>query len=108
MAQLETFEFENPRVLGQLFLNDLRNLQSVEESLGVKLTTREGWLRAEGEPEAVERVGKMFRQLDDARRGGLNIRRYEFNYALRSVQEPGSPGLDTLVVSKIQTSSKRP
>ncbi len=107
MAQVETFEFESPRVLGQLFLNDPRNLQSVENALGVKLTTREGWLRAEGEPQGVERVGKMFRQLEDARKGGLNIRRYEFNYALRSVQEENSTGLDALVISKIQTSPKR-
>lgn len=108
MAVTETFEFENPRVLGQLFLNDSRNLQAVESTLGVKLTTREGWLRAEGEQEGVQRVGQMFRQLDEARRGGLNIRRYEFNYALRAVQDPEAPGLDALVVSKIQCSPKRP
>lgn len=107
MPAVETFEFESARVLGQLFLNDPRNLQNVEKALDVKLTAREGWLRAEGEPKNVEQVGQMFRQLDEARRGGLNIRRYEFNYALRSVQEEGSPGLHTLVVSKIQTSSKR-
>jgi phosphate starvation-inducible PhoH-like protein len=104
----QTFEFESARTLGQLFLNDLRNLQLVEETLGVKLTTREGWLRAEGEPEAVEKVGRMFRQLDEARRAGLNLRRYEFNYALRAVQEPDAPGLDALVVTKIQCSPKRP
>ena len=108
MAQVETFEFENPRALGQLYLNDLRNLQSVEEALGVKLTTREGWLRVEGEAEGVEKVGKMFRQLEEARRGGMNIRKYEFSYALRAVQEPDAPGLDALVISKIQCSPKRP
>jgi len=107
MSQVETFEFENPRVLGQLFLNDLRNLQSVEQAFGVKLTSREGWLRAEGDPEGVARVGRMFRQLDEARRGGMNLRKYEFNYALRAVQEPDAPGLDSLVVSKIQCSPKR-
>jgi phosphate starvation-inducible PhoH-like protein len=107
MSQVETFEFENPRVLGQLFLNDLRNLQAVEQTFAVKLTTREGWLRAEGEPEGVARVGRMFRQLDEARRGGMSLRKYEFNYALRAVQEPDAPGLDSLVVSKIQVSPKR-
>ncbi len=108
MTDSQTFEFESARVLGQLFLNDLRNLHQIEEVFGVKLTTREGWLRAEGEAEAVEKVGRMFRQLDDARRSGLAIRRYEFTYALRNMQEPEMPGLDTLVVTKIQCSSKRP
>ena len=103
----QTFEFESARVLGQLFLNDVRNLKVVEEGLGVKLTTREGWLRAEGEEAAVEKVGQMFRQLDEARKNGMTLRRYEFNYALRAVQDPEAPGLDALVVSKIQLSGKR-
>ncbi len=108
MSHSQTFEFENARTLGQLFLNDLRNLHHVEDALGVKMTTREGWLRAEGEAVSVEKVGRMFRQLDDARRSGLAIRKYEFSYALRNMQEPEMPGLDTLVVTKIQCSSKRP
>jgi hypothetical protein len=64
----------------------------VEETLGVKLTTREGWLRAEASRRQWKRWGGMFRQLDEARRAGLNLRRYEFNYALRAVQEPDAPG----------------
>ena len=95
-------------MLGQLFLNDLGNLQLVEQALGVKITTREGWLRVEGGTDAVETTGRMFRHLEDARRGGLNIRRYEFNYALRSVQDVNAVGLDALIVTKIQCSPKRP
>jgi phosphate starvation-inducible PhoH-like protein len=107
MGEVHTFEFESARVLGSLFLNDLQNLRAVESALGVKITTREGWLRVEGEADAIEKTGRLFRQLDDARRGGLGIRRYEFNYALRSVQEAGSVGLDSLIVTKIQCSPKR-
>ena len=108
MSEAQTFEFESARVLGSLFLNDLQNLRLVEEALGVKITTREGWLRVEGGAAAIGTAGRMFRQLDDARRGGLTIRRYEFNYALRAVQEPNAVGLDTLIVTKIQCSPRRP
>ncbi len=108
MSATQTFEFESARLLGQLFLNDLENLRVVEEALGVKLTTREGWLRAEGDPEAVEKTGRIFRQLEQAMRGGMSIRKFEFNYALRSAQDPESPGLDSLVVTKIQCSPRRP
>ena len=87
MSEAQTFEFESARVLGQLFLNDLANLHAVEEALGVKITTREGWLRVEGGAEDVAAAGKMFRQLDDARKAGLSIRRYEFNYALRGLRD---------------------
>ena len=108
MSEVQTFEFESARVLGSLFLNDLQNLRLVEEALGVKITTREGWLRVEGANAAVETAGRMFRQLEDARRGGLSIRRYEFNYALRAVQDPNAVGLDALIITKIQCSPKRP
>jgi phosphate starvation-inducible PhoH-like protein len=107
MSEVQTLEFESARVLGQLFLNDLQNLRTVEEALGVKITTREGWLRVEGEAAAVRTAGRMFRQLEDARRAGLNIHRVEFNYALRSVQDPDAVGLDALIVTKIQCSPKR-
>jgi len=47
MSETQTFEFESARVLGALFLNDLQNIRVIEETLGVKITTREGWLRVE-------------------------------------------------------------
>ncbi len=102
-----TFEFESARTLGTLFLNDLSNLQLIERTLGVKLTTREGWLRVEGDAPAIELTGEIFRQLEDARKSGLTIRKFEFNYAVRSVQDAGTPTLDALVVTKIQCSAKR-
>src|SRR5947209_17501390 len=104
MSEVQTFEFESARVLGQLFLNDLTNLRAVEQALDVRITTREGWLRVEGEGADVAAAGRMFRQLDDARRAGLAIRRYEFNYALRDVRDPEAGGLDSLVIRRIRCS----
>ena len=108
MSEAQTFEFESARVLGQLFLNDLANLRTVEQTLDVKITTREGWLRVEGSADDVAATGKMFRQLDDARRAGLTLRRYEFNYALRGARDPDAVGLDSLIVTRIQCSPRRP
>ena len=39
----ETLHFENARFAQQLFNNEPRNLQSLEEQLGVKATSREDW-----------------------------------------------------------------
>jgi len=108
MSEVQTFEFENARVLGQLFLNDLTNLRAVEQALGVKITTREGWLRVEGESADVVAAGRMFRQLDDAQRAGLALRRYEFNYALHGARDPEAVGLDSLVITRIHCSPRRP
>jgi phosphate starvation-inducible PhoH-like protein len=102
-----TLEFESARTLASLFANDLRLLKSAEEKLGVKLTTREGWLRAEGEADGLERVRSLFGQLDRARANGLPIRKAEFAYALRSVTTESMPGLDELSKTRIQCSPKR-
>ena len=47
----ETLHFENPRVAQQLYNSDPRNLQAVEQQLGVKATSRDEWIKLEGEPE---------------------------------------------------------
>jgi len=39
------------------------------------MTTRDGWVRAEGSPEQLETVRSLFSQLDRAKTGGLNIRK---------------------------------
>ena len=107
----ETLEFENPRALQALYANDLKLLKSLEDTLKVKVTTREGWVRLEGEPENVERARQVFQQLDAARKSGVEIRRHEFDYALRSVSQPGQDGdgdgLHSLVDSKITVSPRR-
>jgi phosphate starvation-inducible PhoH-like protein len=78
------------------------------------VTTREGWVRLEGEPENVNRARQVFQQLDTARKSGMEIRRHEFDYALRSVSQPGQPGqdgngtgLDSLLDTKIMVSPRR-
>jgi len=111
MAETQTLDFENPRALQALYANDLRLLKTLEEALKVKVTTREGWVRLEGDPENLERARQVFEQLDTARKNGVEIRRHEFDYALRSVSQPGGDGngagLRSLVDSRITVSPRR-
>ncbi len=109
MSEVQTLQFENGRVLQSLYANDLRLIKSLEDALNVKVTTREGWLRVEGEPPQIEQVRRVFEQLDKARLNGVSIRRHEFNYALRSVSEEdsSSAGLDELSGTRIAVSPKR-
>ena len=39
-----------------LYAHDLKLIKNLEESLGVKVTTREGWIKMEGEPEQVAKA----------------------------------------------------
>ncbi|HEY2343605.1 MAG TPA: PhoH family protein [Chthoniobacteraceae bacterium] len=107
MSEVQTLQFENGRVLQSLYANDLKLIKSLEDTLAVKVTTREGWLRVEGEPGQIEQVRRVFEQLDKARQNGVNIRRHEFNYALRSVGEDPVAGLDELSATRVNVSSKR-
>jgi phosphate starvation-inducible PhoH-like protein len=107
MSEATTLEFESARSLAGLFANDHRLLKSAEDNLGVKLTARDGWLRAAGEPEGIERVRRLFAQLDRARANGASIRKAEFLYALRAVTQGGVPGLDELSETRIHCSPKR-
>lgn len=104
----QTLQFENARVLQSLYGNNLALLKILEKTLDVRLTTRDGWLRVEGDPERFLQTRRVFDQLDRARLGGVTIRRHEFLQALRSVAEPGEFTLDTLLDTKIFCSPKRP
>ena len=75
----------------------------------MKVTTREGWLRVEGEPAGIAQTRQVFEQLDHARQNGVSIRKHEFLYALRNVAAGcDETGLDELSDTRIVCSPKRP
>src|SRR5204863_4659078 len=98
---------ESARALQSLYANDLRLLKSLEESLGVRVTTREGWVRLEGDPEKLDRAQRVFQQLEEARQRGVDIRKHEFKYALDSVNESRADDLGDAISERIFTSPKK-
>jgi phosphate starvation-inducible PhoH-like protein len=107
MTETRTLEFENARAVQSLYANDLTLLKMLEDSLGVKVTTREGWVKLEGEPPQVDKAERVFRQLDDARQKGVDIRKHEFSYALDAVNQSRAENIGEVVSTKITTSSKK-
>ena len=69
----ETLHFENARVAQQLYNNDPRNLQALEHQLGVKATSREGWIKLEGEAEAMDRAKHLFLLLENSLQAGTPV-----------------------------------
>ena len=45
-----TLEYETPHFLQSLFAHDLSLLKTLEKEAGVKITTREGWVKLQGPP----------------------------------------------------------
>jgi phosphate starvation-inducible PhoH-like protein len=107
MSEVETLQFESGRILQALYGNDLGLLKTLEQALDVRLTTREGWLRVEGEGGNISKVRKLFQQLEKARQNGVSIRRQEFQYAMRTLQEPQGMGIDELSQTRVNVSSRR-
>ena len=108
MTETRTLQFESARALQSLYANDLKLLKTLEDSLGVKVTTREGWVKIEGEPAQLDRAQGVFNQLEQARQKGIDIHKHEFNYALNSVSEAREDNLNDAVATKITTSSRKP
>src|SRR5216110_757825 len=107
MTETRTLQFESPRTLQLLYANDLKLLKSLEDSLEVKVTTREGWVKLEGEPSRVDKAQHVFDQLEKARQKGVDIQKHEFNYALNSVNEAREEDLGDLASIKIVTSPRK-
>ncbi len=108
MTETRTLEFESARALQSLYANDVKLLKTMEDSLGVKVTTREGWVKLEGEPARLDKAQAVFNQLESVRQRGVDIKKHEFSYALNSVAESRDENLGDVVTTKITTSSRKP
>jgi phosphate starvation-inducible PhoH-like protein len=74
----KTLYFPNPRHLHQLYAGRDENLDVVEKVLGVKLVTREDWLKIDGSPDAIARTENLFGHLNEARSQGVVIKSQDF------------------------------
>jgi phosphate starvation-inducible PhoH-like protein len=108
MSTSETLTFENARAVQALYVNDPTNLRRLEDRFGVKITTREGWIKLDGTAEGVASARDVFQQLHLAREKGLYIRKNEFNFAIDSVGNGGETKLPDLHAARIQISAKKP
>jgi len=103
----ETLHFENARFAQQLLNNDTQNLHSIEQTLGVKITTRDGWIKLDGSDEAVHRARQVFQLLESSLKAGSPVRGRDFSHALSVVQNEGVAALKELYSERIQTSGKK-
>jgi len=104
----ETLHFENGRLVQQLFNNNPRNLQAIEERLGVKTTSRDGWIKLEGPDEGVHKAKQLFQALETSVKAGGTVRNRDFHYALDLIKSNHSSALRELFSEQIQTSNRKP
>jgi phosphate starvation-inducible PhoH-like protein len=103
----ETLHFENARFAQQLLNNDTQNLRALEQILGIKATTRDGWIKLEGPDEALEHAKQLFALLESSLKSGHPLRGRDFSHALSVVQNEGIGALKELYADRIQTSARK-
>ncbi len=107
-ANSATLNFENARAAQALDVNDPQNLRRLEDRFNVKITTRDGWIKVDGQPEAIAKARDVFQQLHLAREKGLYVRKTEFNFAMESVAKGAEVKLPDLHAARLQISAKKP
>lgn len=80
----KTLEFENSHFLHSLFADDVSLLKELGQQLGATVTTRDAWVKLEGDESAVAAGVDVFADLEKARRSGGIITPHSFRYAVNS------------------------
>ena len=93
----QKLEFENAHFLQSLLADDVTLSKELEAALGLRVTTRDAWIKFDGDDLAVERAVAVMRDLEEARRGGAEIDRNAFRFAMETAAAgEGTPVSDLL------------
>ncbi|MFP6903449.1 MAG: PhoH family protein [Verrucomicrobiia bacterium] len=103
-----TLTFDSARQAQQLFDNDPQNLKLLKEQLEVNATAREGWIKLEGEEDALNRAKEVFDSLRQQLDSGQRPRQRELLKAIETVKENGVGALKSLNTQRITTSLRKP
>ncbi len=103
-----TIQFETPHFLQSLFANDQSLLKILEQQIPVTITTRDNWVKLQGEKEAVDQAEEVFQHLESARRKGVDITEHSFQYAVDSVASKNDqPSIDDLSEMRLLGSASK-
>jgi len=103
-----TLTFDSARQAQQLFDNDPKNLKLLKEQLEVNATARDGWIKLEGEEDALNRAREVFNSLRQQLDSGQRPRQREILKAIETVKENGTDALKSLNTQRITTSPRKP
>jgi phosphate starvation-inducible PhoH-like protein len=93
--------------VSSLYASREENLVHTERALGVKLATREDWLRIEGPADRVATAEALFSFLDKARTQGMTIRTPDFHRISDDFARGEGPQLQTLLDQPLVIATNR-
>jgi len=104
---VKTLTYPNARHLSQLYCGSEDNLTRVEQALGVKLVTRDEWLKLEGDPAAIARAEEFFTLLNTGRTQGLAYRTPDFHRLLDLYAKDDGAVLRSLINDPLVLATRR-
>jgi len=103
-----TLQYENAREAQKLFDNNPTNLRLVQDEIGVTVTSRDGWIKLEGDKEPLEQAKDVFNSLQGLINSGQPPQRFDIIRAIETVKDSGSDALKSIGLIRITTSSRKP
>lgn len=103
-----TLQYESARQAQQLFDNNPANLRLLQEELEIQATSRDGWIKLEGNDENLARAKDVFTSLKDQLDSGQRPRQRDLVKAIQTVKEDGGEALKGLKSQTITTSPRKP
>ncbi len=100
-------EFETPQFLHSLFANEPREINYLEEKLGVRVVTRNGWIVFTGPSDGLKMARQLFSDLEETRRTGASIDRQDFRRAVDMVTGGEGIGLAKMNEARLLGSRTR-
>ena len=103
-----TLQYESARQVQQLFDNNPANLRLLQEELEIQATSRDGWIKLEGDDDSLTQAQDVFASLKDQLDTGQRPRQRDLLKAIQTVKEDGGEALRGLKSQTITTSPRKP
>jgi len=103
-----TLQYESARQAQQLFDNNPANLRLLQEELEIQATSRDGWIKLEGDDGNLAQAQDVFASLKDQLDTGHRPRQRDLLKAIQTVKEDGGEALRGLKSQTITTSPRKP
>jgi phosphate starvation-inducible PhoH-like protein len=104
-----TLTYETPQFLHSLLGNDIAHLRALGEAFNVRVTSRDGWVKLEGEDAGIEATKLVLAELEKMRRSGAEVNAATFRLVMDNVKQPWSEApAESLLQFKLLGSARRP
>jgi phosphate starvation-inducible protein PhoH and related proteins len=108
-VSVETINYDTPQFLQSLIANDIQSLRRLGEAFGVKVTSRDAWVRFEGEDAAIAPAREVLAQLEKVMRQGGEVNGSLVNLLIDTVRDTqGTEPSGRIMSLKLLGSSRRP